>query len=124
MRDEAIERVGDRRAGRTPRRIFGSEHEMIDEKLRPASKEILQCRATLIGLEPIFLFDSHPRQLLTPPREVVAASRMLLLRSQQLDACCEPLFSCAGLVCCHRPFLLVRGVVCLVVSFSIRRAGW
>jgi hypothetical protein len=71
--DEAVEPVHDRRAGRTPRRVVGSEHEVVDKELRAPSEEVCQRGAPFIGLESVLLVDPDPRQLLTSPRQVVAA---------------------------------------------------
>src|SRR5439155_820857 len=68
--DEAAEPVRDRRAGRTPRRVVGPEHEVVDEELRTPSEEVCQRGAPLVGLESILLVDPNPRQLLPPPRQL------------------------------------------------------
>src|SRR6058998_2519110 len=73
--DEAVEPVRDGRAVRTPRRVVGPEHEVVDEELRAPSEEVCQRGAPLVGLESILLVDPHPRQLLPPPRQLVAAPR-------------------------------------------------
>jgi hypothetical protein len=72
---EAVEPVRDRRAGRTPRRVVGPEHEVVDEELRAPSEEICQRGAPFIGLESVLLVDPDPRQLLTSPRQLVAVPR-------------------------------------------------
>src|ERR1700745_302395 len=89
--DEAVEAVRDRRAGRTPRRVVGPEHEVVDEELRAPSEEVCQRGAPCIGLESVLLVDPDPRQLLSPPRQLVAAPCQLLLRLEQLQPRCEPL---------------------------------
>ena len=73
--DGAVEPVRDRRAGRTPRRVVGPEHEVVEEELRAASEEVCQRGAPLVGLESILPVDPNPGQLLTPPRQLVAAPR-------------------------------------------------
>ena len=100
--DEAVEPVRDRRAGRTPRRVVGPEHEVVDEELRAPSEEVCQRGAPFIGLESVLLVDPNPRQLLPPPRQLVAAPRELLLRLEQLEPRCQPLFTCPGHVFRHR----------------------
>src|SRR5918996_2539306 len=112
--DEAVEAVRDRRAGRTPRRVVGPEHEVVDEELRAPSEEVCQRGAPLVDLKSILLVDPDPRQLLPPPRQLVAAPCELLLRLEQLDPRCEPLLPCPGHVLRHRSSLLLR------VSFSVR----
>src|SRR2546426_9035802 len=108
--DEAAEPVRDRRAGRTPRLVVGTEHEVVDEELRAPSEEVCQRDAPLVGLESILLVDPHPRQLLPPPRHLVAAPRELLLRLEQLAPRGEPLFTCPGHVLRHRSSLLPSGI--------------
>src|ERR1700736_4658647 len=83
--DEAVEPVRDRRAGHTPRRVVGPEHEVVDEELRAPSGEVCQRSAPLFGLESILLADPDPRQLLPAPRQIVAAPRELLFRLEQLE---------------------------------------
>jgi hypothetical protein len=82
---EPVEAVRDRRAGRTPRRVVGPEHEVVDEQLRTPSEEVCQRGPPLVGLESILLVDPDPRQLLPLPRQLVAAPRELLLRVEQLE---------------------------------------
>jgi hypothetical protein len=100
---EAVEPVRDRRAGRTSSRVVGPEHEVVDEELRAPSEEVCQRGAPIVGLESILLVDPNPRQLLPPPRQLVAAPREFLLRLEQLDPRCEPLFTCPGYVLRQRP---------------------
>jgi hypothetical protein len=108
---EPVEAVRDRRAGRTPRRVVGPEHEVVDEELRVPSEEVCQRGTPLVGLESILLVDPNPRQfLLPPPRQLVAAPRELLLRLEQLEPRCQPLFTCPGPVLRHRCCLLPSGV--------------
>src|SRR5216684_2316837 len=107
--DEAVEAVRDRRAVRTPRRVVGPEHEVVDEELRAPSEEVCQRGAPLVGLESILLVDPNPRQLLPPSRQLVAAPRELLLRLEQLQPRREPFFTCPGHVLRHRSSLLPSG---------------
>ena len=60
---------------------------MVDEKLPASAKQVGERRSPVIGVEPVFLVDPHPGQLLAPPRQLVAASRVFLLR---FDADIEP----------------------------------
>src|SRR5882672_2905272 len=120
VHDDPVEAVRDRRAGRAAGGVVGPEHEVVDKELRAPSEEVHQRGAPLVGLESILLVDPHPRQLLPPPRQVVAAPRELLLRLEQLEPGCEPLFTCPGHVLRHRSSLLsgrrnvdpVRHLVC------------
>src|SRR5215831_16047278 len=88
-----VEAVRDRRAGWTPRRVVGPEHEVVDEKLRAPSKEVRQRGAPLVGIEAILLVDPNPRKLLSPPCQLVAAPRQLLLCLEQFEPRLEPLFA-------------------------------
>ena len=72
-------------AGRTPRRVIGPEHEVVNEELRAAPEEVCQRGAPRVGLEPVLLADPNPRKLLSPPRQLVAAPRQLLLFLEQLE---------------------------------------
>src|SRR5262249_12677445 len=92
------------RAGRAASGIVGPEHEVVDEELRTASEEVGQRGVPLVGLESILLVDSNPRQLLPPLRQLVAAPRELLLRLEQREPRCQPLFTCPDSVCRHRSF--------------------
>src|SRR5438128_10219334 len=87
---EAIEAIGDRRTRRTPRRVVGPEHEVVDEELRAPAEQVCQRGAPIVGIESIILVDAHPRQLLPPPRQLVAAPRQLLLLLEQRDPGCQP----------------------------------
>ena len=118
---EAVEPVRDRRAGRTPRRVVGPEHEVVDEELRAPSEEVCQRGAPLVGLESILLVDPNPRQLLPPPRQLVAAPRQLLLGLEQLEPGGEPLFTCSGLVLGHR-FLSCSSMRSFMLPFGRRTA--
>src|SRR5438105_9027082 len=108
MDGEAVEAVGDRRARRTSRRVVGPEHEVVHEELRAPSEEVRQRGAALVGLESIVLLDANPRQLLPPPRQLVAAPRVLLFRLEQLDPRCKPILACPGAVLrhCCTPFVV------------------
>src|ERR1700761_4713946 len=96
---EAVEPVRDRRAGGTPRRVVGPEHEVIDEELRTPSEEVCRRGAPFIGLESVLLVAPNPRQFLPPLRQFVAAPRELLLRLEQLEPRRQPLLTCPGLMC-------------------------
>src|SRR2546422_2087552 len=103
--DGAVEAIGNRRAGRTPRPIVGPEHEVVDEELRAPSEEIRQRGAALLGIEFVLLVDPDPRQLLPALRQLVAAPRQLFLRLKQLEPSGKPLFPCSGCVLRHRASL-------------------
>jgi hypothetical protein len=99
-----VEAVRDIRTGHTSRCVVWSEHKVIDEKLRAPFEELHQRGAAVICLEAVV--DPNPRQLLPLPCQFVAAPRELLLRVEQFEPRCEPLFASPGVVRCHRPCLL------------------
>src|SRR6266852_4000582 len=99
--DGAVEAVRDRRAVRTPCRVLGPEHEVIDEELRASSEEIGEGRGALVGLEAVLLVDANPGQSLSPPRQFVAPPRQRLLGLEQLQPGRKPLFTCSGLMIGH-----------------------
>ncbi len=113
---EAVEPVRDRRAGSTPRRVVGPEHVVVDEELRAPSEEVCQRGAPFIDLESVLLVDPDPRQVLTSPRQLVAAPREILLRLEQLEPRCQPLFTCPGHVSRRRSSLLVLPLLCAVLD--------
>src|SRR5215216_5380584 len=110
MHDNAVEPIRDGRAGRAPRLVIGSEHEMIDEELRTSLKEVHERDLSLAGLELILLVDPNPRQLLPAQRKLVAATRQLFLFLQQLDSRGEPLVSRPCLMLRHCSYLRRSGV--------------
>jgi hypothetical protein len=71
---EPVEAVRDRRTGRTPRRVGGPEHEVIDEDLRALPEEVRQRAAPLVGLESILLVGPNPWQFLPSPALINAAA--------------------------------------------------
>src|SRR6476659_7347950 len=82
-----------------------AEQEVIHDELRAPAEEICQRGTAFLGLETVCFVDPDPRQLLPPPRQLVAAPREVLLRLEQLEPRCEPLFTCSGIVSGHRCFL-------------------
>src|SRR2546421_8503507 len=98
--DGAVEAVSDRRAGRTPSGVVGSEHEVIDEELRASSEEVSEGRRAFVGLEVVLLVDSNPGQLLAPLRQFVAPPSQGLLGLEQLQPGGKPLFTRSDLVIC------------------------
>src|SRR5271170_7700958 len=109
MSYEPVETIGDHRARGTTGRPVGPEHEVIDQKLRTALEKVRQRGTPAIGFEPILLVDPHPRQLLPPSREFVAAPREFLLSLEQLEPRREPNLTCAGHVHSHRYSPVVVG---------------
>ena len=62
--------------------------------------------------------DADPRQLLPPPRQLVAAPCEFLLRLEQRAPRCEPLFTCSGHVLRHGRLLFLDGEVRLVKNLT------
>jgi len=83
-------------------------------------EEVLQSGAPVVGVEPIFLVDADPRQLLPPLRQLVALSRVLLFRLKQVEPRGEPLFTGPGLVLGHHRSDLLPGVSVA----SLDATGW
>src|ERR1019366_7086400 len=99
--DGAVEAVRDRRAGRASCRVVGPEHEVVDQELRASSEQLGERRRALVGLEPVLLVDTYPRQFLALLCQLVSASGQRLLGLEQLEAGREPLFTCSGFVVGH-----------------------
>jgi hypothetical protein len=117
---EAVEAIGDRRASRTTRGVVGPEHEVVDQELRAPFEQIRQRSTSIVGLEPVVLVDADPRELLTPPRQLVVAACELLLRRQQLEPLCQPLFTCSCPVRGHR---LIAPLLRLIPFHSVPATG-
>jgi hypothetical protein len=113
---EAVEPIGNRRAGRAPRLVVGAEHEGVNEELRASSEAISEGRSSFIGLEAILLLDANPGQLLPPLRQLVAASRQFLFGLEQLEPSRKPLFTCSGLMVIHRLLVCLFLVSCVAVG--------
>src|SRR6266478_7193018 len=58
---------------------------ILDEELRAPSEEVLERGVPFVGVEAVLLVDADPGQRLTPPRQLVAAPRELLLLFQQRE---------------------------------------
>jgi hypothetical protein len=117
--DEAVEPVRDRRAGRTPRRVLGHEHEVVDEELRAPSEEVCQRGAPFINLESVLLVHPDPGQLLPPLRQLVAMPRQRLLGLEKLQPGRKPLFTRSGLVVGNRFSPLVGAALFPAVELDI-----
>jgi len=79
---------------------------VVDEELRAPSEEVRQRSTPIIGLESISLVDPDPRQVLPPSRHLIATPREILIRLEQFEPRCEPLFTCSGPVLRHCSCLL------------------
>src|SRR5262249_19254228 len=80
---------------------FGPEHEVVDQELRAAAKQVGQRSAALVGVEAIGVVDAHPRQRLPSLRQLVAAPGELLLRRQQLQPRRQPFLTRANRMLAH-----------------------
>jgi hypothetical protein len=72
VRQEAVEAIDHRRAGRAPRLVIRSEHEVVDEQLRAAVKQFRRRSGAIVRVEAVLLLDPDPGQLAPLPRQVVA----------------------------------------------------
>src|SRR5262245_15462968 len=93
MHDRASEVVGEVRAvlaALLPARI---EHEVVDDELPMASKEIAQRRLPLQAVEHVLVFDLDHRKTPTFAAERITLSTPFLLPDQQLFARLEPFCS-------------------------------
>src|SRR5204863_10141598 len=61
----AVEMVGPKRAMRATFLPARPEHEVIDEKLTLATKQVAECQLACRPVEYVFLFDFDPGQLAT-----------------------------------------------------------
>src|SRR5919198_105306 len=102
MDDEAVEAVGDRRAGWAAGRVVRAEHEVVHEQLRALAEQVGQRGFAVLGLEAVVLLDGHPRQRLALPGDRVAAAGRDLPGLEQLEAGREPLLARCGGVGGHR----------------------
>jgi len=69
-------------------------------------EEVGQRGVPLIGVETILLVDPYPRQLLASARQLVTAPRELLLRLEQFEPCCQPLFTVVYFVIAFSPLVI------------------
>ncbi len=75
---------------------------MVDEELRTTAEEIDELRGASRGIETVGFVDSHPRQLLPPLRERVAAPGEILLGFEQRETGGQPVRTGPGPVATHR----------------------
>ena len=106
MRDDAVETVGDRRAGRAARLVVRPEHEVIDQQLRTALEQVGQRGAAGVGLQAVGLVQPYPGWRLALPRHFVTLPRQLLFRVQQFQPGGQPLLACSDLVRLHCSLLV------------------
>jgi hypothetical protein len=80
MHGDAVEAIGDRRAGHAARFVVRPEHEVIDEELRAPPEKIRERRLSFVGVEPVVLSYADPRQVLATLRKFIALARKRLFR--------------------------------------------
>ena len=101
MREHAVDGVGDRRVDRVTGLVARAEHEVVDEQLGAPVEQLAERLLTVVSVEAVVLLHSHPRQLASLPRELVAESRVFLLAGKELLTCSEPLLAGSNLVISH-----------------------
>jgi hypothetical protein len=101
MLPKAIETVGNGRAGRAAGFEVGAEHEVIDDHLRPAAKQVLEGRATLVRVELIIFLDLDPRQILPSLGKRVAGAGQLLFGLEEFDPLLQPFVTARDPMCRH-----------------------
>jgi hypothetical protein len=84
VRQEAVEAIDHRRAGRAPRLVTRSEHEVVVEQLTAAVEQLRQRARALLGFEAVLLVDRDPWQLAPLPRQLVTQAGVLLFADEQL----------------------------------------
>src|SRR6266496_4066165 len=102
MRDYAVDGVGDRRVDRATGFVARAEHEVVDEQLGSPVEQRAEGPQAVVRVEAILLFQSHPRQVASQLRELVAEPRVFLLADEEQLAGGEPFFACPGRVIGHR----------------------
>jgi hypothetical protein len=79
MHGDAVEAIGDCRAGGATSGEVCPEHEVVDEELRAATEKVRQRGASFLGLEAIPFIDWYPRQFLPLSCHLIAPMRQFLL---------------------------------------------
>src|SRR5713226_9342214 len=93
VRDEAVDAVRDRRVDRAAGLVARAEHEVVDEQLTAAIKELRKHARAVLGVEAVLLLDTGPWQLASLARQLVAQPGVLLLAGEQLLARGRPFLS-------------------------------
>jgi hypothetical protein len=82
VRDHALDGVGDRRVDRAAGLVARAEHEVIDQQLGASLEQLAEGLLALVGVEAVVLLHSHPGQLASLARELVAQPGVLLLADE------------------------------------------
>src|ERR1700685_1202627 len=80
MGEYPVEAVSCRRAARTAAALIsGTEHEVVDDELRPVDEQFRQRPGACSGLQRVLLLDRGPGKLLAVPGELIPHPRALPL---------------------------------------------
>jgi hypothetical protein len=71
---------------------------VVDEQLRSSVEQLGERLLAVVGIEAVLLLHTHPGQLASLQRELVAEPGVLLLAYQQPLASREPFLACSDLV--------------------------
>jgi hypothetical protein len=82
VREDAVDRVGDRRVDRAARFVARAEHEVVDEELRSPLEELAERLSPLGGVKSVVLVHRHPGQLTSLLGKLVTDSRVLLFADE------------------------------------------
>src|SRR6185312_810353 len=73
-----IEMVGQEGTGLASFFPVGSEHEVIDDQLAVASKQISKCFRAVLAFENVVFFDAFPRQFAPLPAQFIPSTSEFL----------------------------------------------
>jgi hypothetical protein len=82
VREQAVDAVGHRRAGRAAGLVARAEHEVVDEQLGSPVEQLGERLLTVVGVEAVLLLHRHPGQLASLLRDRVAESGVLLFADE------------------------------------------
>src|SRR5919204_229567 len=71
VREQPVDAVGHRRAGRATGLVARAEHEVVDEQLGSSLEQLDQRLLAVVRVEAVLLLHPHPGQLASLPRELV-----------------------------------------------------
>jgi hypothetical protein len=82
VREQAVDAVGHRRAGRATGLVARAEHEVVDEQLGSPVEQLDERLLAVVRVEAVVLLHPHPRQLAAPLRDLVAEPGVLLFADE------------------------------------------